>query len=115
MGNAPALDDGQAHLLDLMNSVDVALIDRSQWLMKLRRRCAGSGANAALIGDELIQFGEATPRRWSFPANPPASRPAGDRVGDGLTLGGRALRADRAQYVAGCPSASINEGRERSA
>lgn len=62
LGNALAvLAEGQAHLLDQINSVEVELIDESQWLTSCDDESLADGANAALLGDELIQFGEAIP------------------------------------------------------
>jgi hypothetical protein len=52
---------GQEHLLDQINSVDIALIDPSQWLTSCDQDALANGANAALLGDELIQFGDAIP------------------------------------------------------
>jgi hypothetical protein len=46
-------------LIDLGSSVEVELVDRSQWLVSCDDEALANGANMAIIGDEVIQFGEA--------------------------------------------------------
>ena len=48
-------------ILDTVNSVDVRLIDGDQWLTSADDAALADGANLALIGGELVQFGGVTP------------------------------------------------------
>jgi hypothetical protein len=48
-------------LIDRANSVEVELIDSAQWLVSCDDDALATGANAAMIGGELVQFGEAVP------------------------------------------------------
>ena len=48
-------------VIDITNSIDVQLIDEDQWLTSCDDAALASGANLALIGAELIQFGDVTP------------------------------------------------------
>jgi hypothetical protein len=54
-----ALIDGQACLIDAMGSVEIQLIDEAQWLTSCDDDALVEGANLALLGDELVQFGAA--------------------------------------------------------
>lgn len=56
-----ALSPGQSVLLDLLNSVDVQLADPADWLESRDDSALAAGANLALLGSELIQFGDALP------------------------------------------------------
>jgi hypothetical protein len=47
--------------IDTSGSVEVEIIDPSQWLLSCDDEALDAGANLALIGDELIQFGNAEP------------------------------------------------------
>ena len=58
---ATALGDGAPYLLDCVNSVDVALIDTTQWLTSCDDDALAAGANLVVLGSELIQFGAAEP------------------------------------------------------
>jgi len=44
-----------------MNSVDVELIDTDQWLVNCDDDALTAGGNVAVLGNELIQFGQASP------------------------------------------------------
>lgn len=55
------LADGQAALLDLKNSMEVELHDAGHWLESRDDEALANGANLAVLGDELIQFGLAEP------------------------------------------------------
>lgn len=60
MGSAStALADGPTDGIDTTNSVEVELIDSTQWLVSCDDDALAAGVNLALIGDELIQFGNA--------------------------------------------------------
>jgi hypothetical protein len=62
LGHALAsLADGTPFLIDERGCVDVQLIDRDQWLLSCDDEALASGANAAVLGRELIQFGRAEP------------------------------------------------------
>jgi hypothetical protein len=62
MGTAiTAVGAGQSALIDISNSVDVALTDSRQWLESRDDDALGAGANLAIIGDEVFQFGNAVP------------------------------------------------------
>jgi hypothetical protein len=54
-----ALGGGQPYLLDNVGSLDVQLIDADQWLTSCTDDALVDGANLALLGGELIQFGVA--------------------------------------------------------
>jgi hypothetical protein len=55
------LSAGNAHLLDSVASVDVELIDHEQWLTSCDDEALVGGGNLAILGGELIQFGDALP------------------------------------------------------
>ena len=55
------LPAGQPYLLDVSNSVDVELVDESQWLESCDDEALAMGANLAVLANELIQFGSAVP------------------------------------------------------
>jgi hypothetical protein len=62
MGTATtALGAGQSALIDVSNSVDVSLTDSLQWLESCDDDALCGGANLAIIGDEIFQFGSAVP------------------------------------------------------
>lgn len=54
-----ALGDGESHLIDTTASVDVELVDPDQWLLNCDDDALVGGANLAVLGHELLQFGEA--------------------------------------------------------
>jgi hypothetical protein len=56
-----ALADGDAYLVDLINSVEVGLIDPNQWLTSCDDDALADGANLAAIGAELVQFADVAP------------------------------------------------------
>lgn len=56
-----ALAEGTPDLLDEIHKIDVELIDRDQWLTSCDDNALAAGANAAVLGSELIQFGCAEP------------------------------------------------------
>ena len=55
------LAPGQSMLLDLCNSLDVQLEDPEGWLESRDDEALAGGANLALLGSELLQFGVALP------------------------------------------------------
>ena len=62
MGSAlTALHDGDAALFDRAASVEVQLIADGMWLENRDDDALVGGANLAMLGEELIQFGSATP------------------------------------------------------
>ncbi|MDB5685358.1 MAG: hypothetical protein JWM75_3056 [Sphingomonas bacterium] len=56
-----ALGEGEPALFDRRLSVDVALANLSMWLESRDDDALVNGANLAMLGDELIQFGAAQP------------------------------------------------------
>lgn len=58
--SATALAAADASLIDEQNSVDVQLLDSDQWLTSCDKDALASGANLAVLGSELIQFGSAS-------------------------------------------------------
>jgi hypothetical protein len=56
---ATILNPSSCELLDFANSVEVELIDADQWLTGCDDDALSAGANLALLGRELIQFGSA--------------------------------------------------------
>lgn len=54
-----ALGSGQAAILDLANTVEVELFDSEHWLESRDDEALVNGANLAVLGQELIQFGSA--------------------------------------------------------
>ena len=62
LGNAQTiLAAGDPSEIDAVNSFDVLLIDADQWMTACDDQALASGANLALLGEELLQFGEVTP------------------------------------------------------
>lgn len=60
LGSADSvLGFAEAALMDLVNTVDIELIDQEQWLTSCDDRALSDGLNLAVLGDELIQFGNA--------------------------------------------------------
>lgn len=60
LGHASAvLPDSAPELIDQRSVVDVQLIDADQWLTSCDDDALAAGANLAVLGGELIQFGEA--------------------------------------------------------
>jgi hypothetical protein len=55
------LGSGPSTIFDLINSVDVELADGEHWLENRDDDALANGANLAVLGSELIQFGRATP------------------------------------------------------
>ena len=53
-----ALGDADPYLIDEISSVDVELIDRTQWMTSCDDDALADGANLAIVGNELVQFGE---------------------------------------------------------
>lgn len=61
------LSPGGSALLDLKSSVEVELAHEDQWLVSCDDAALANGANLALIGGELVQFGSAVavaPKRF---------------------------------------------------
>lgn len=56
-----ALAPGQSALFDEANSVEVELHDQNLWLESRDAEALVAGENLAMLGDEIIQFGLATP------------------------------------------------------
>lgn len=54
-----ALPPGNAFVIDRMNSVDVQLLDQDQWLLSCDDDALFGGINLAVLGSELVQFGNA--------------------------------------------------------
>src|SRR3990170_6798207 len=52
---------GQAALIDELASLEVELVGDAMWLLNCDDLALGQGANLAIAGDELIQFGRAEP------------------------------------------------------
>ena len=55
------LADAGADLIDSLNSVEVELVDPQQWMTSCEDDALADGANLAILGNELVQFSEATP------------------------------------------------------
>ena len=55
------LGDADPDLIDEVNSVDVELVDAEQWLTSCDDDALADGTNLAIIGEEVVQFGSATP------------------------------------------------------
>ncbi|HEX6072724.1 MAG TPA: phage tail protein [Sphingomicrobium sp.] len=53
------LGPGEPYLIDKLATVDVELLDQDQWLISCDDEALVSGTNLAVLGGELIQFGEA--------------------------------------------------------
>lgn len=47
--------------IDTVNNVEVQLIDPLQWLVSCDDEALATGANAAILGNEIVQFGDALP------------------------------------------------------
>lgn len=62
---------GSPHIVDRINSVDVDLLNTAMLLVDADEVALLAGANRAMIGAEMLQFGRATPiapRRWRLSA-----------------------------------------------
>lgn len=55
------LADAEPYLIDEVNSVEVELVDRQQWLTSCDDDALAQGDNLAVLGSELVQFAEVTP------------------------------------------------------
>jgi hypothetical protein len=55
------LGTGEPYLVDTSSSVDVELLDPDQWLLNCDDEALVGGTNLAVLGSELLQFGEAEP------------------------------------------------------
>ena len=55
------LSPAEPYLIDTTNSLDIEMIDASQWLTDCDDDALAAGTNLAAVGNELIQFGEVTP------------------------------------------------------
>lgn len=55
------LTDAETNLIDTSNTVEITLIDPDQWLTSCDDEALINGANLAVLGSELIQFGSAVP------------------------------------------------------
>jgi hypothetical protein len=89
-----ALAAGQPHLIDLANSVEVELVDPTQWLESCDDQALVMGGNLAALGSELVQFGQAEP---TGPGRFRLSRLLRGRRGTEWAMGGHA--ADEAFAV----------------
>lgn len=58
---ANALPAADPAVMDTVNTLDVTLVDADQWLVSCDDQALAEGANLALVGKELIQFGQADP------------------------------------------------------
>jgi len=56
-----ALADGQSLLFDTLNALEVELVDEAHWLQSCEDSALVDGANLAVLGSELFQFGLAEP------------------------------------------------------
>lgn len=56
---ATVLAGSQSALLDLSGSVEVELVNVDQWLLSCDDQALAGGENLAMLGNELIQFGQA--------------------------------------------------------
>jgi hypothetical protein len=56
-----ALGSGATELIDVENSVDVALLDTDQWLTSCDDEALAAGENLAVVGREVLQFGQVSP------------------------------------------------------
>ena len=55
------LGNSEPFLIDEVNSVDVELIDAEQWIISCDDDGLADGLNLAVLGSELVQFGDVTP------------------------------------------------------
>jgi hypothetical protein len=55
------LPAGTPDLVDAVSSVEIELINHDQWLISCDDESLANGVNLAMIGDELVQFGQAVP------------------------------------------------------
>jgi hypothetical protein len=55
------LGSGQSAVFDMRNSVEVKLDDPDMWLESRDGDSLAAGANAAVLGNEIVQFGDAIP------------------------------------------------------
>jgi hypothetical protein len=55
------LAPAEPHLIDDANTVDIELVDHQQWLTSCDDAALADGFNLAVLGGELVQFGNVTP------------------------------------------------------
>ena len=55
------LAPAEPHLIDDVNAVDIELVDQQQWLTSCDDAALTEGFNVAVLGGELVQFGDVTP------------------------------------------------------
>jgi hypothetical protein len=55
------LADAEPFLIDETNSVDIEMVDPEQWLTSCDDDALANGANLAVLGSELVQFGTVVP------------------------------------------------------
>jgi hypothetical protein len=55
------LGDGSPWLVDETDALEVELVDANQWLTSCADDALAEGTNLALLGDELLQFAQASP------------------------------------------------------
>lgn len=55
------LPPGDPFLIDTARTFEVALVDADQWLTSCDDEALAAGANLAMLGSELLQFGDALP------------------------------------------------------
>jgi Putative phage tail protein len=55
------LGDANSCLIDTRNSLDVELVNDADWLQSCDDQALGARNNLMAVGDEIIQFGDATP------------------------------------------------------
>jgi hypothetical protein len=55
------LPKAQPHLLDLLNSLEIELVNPKHWLEACDDMALAQGSNLAAVGGEIIQFGEVEP------------------------------------------------------
>jgi hypothetical protein len=55
------LADAEPYLIDRAGWVEVELVDPEQWLTSCEESALSDGTNLAVLGSELLQFGEAIP------------------------------------------------------
>ena len=62
MGEArTGLPDGPVEIMDSIHAVEIELLNDEQWLESRDDEALAMGANLAMLGEELIQFGRAVP------------------------------------------------------
>ena len=107
------LGDSAAELIDEQNAVDVQLIDDGQWLTSGDDEGLAAGANLAVLGDQLFQFGQALPLGdGRFRLSRLLTRPRWNRMGNFRPRRGRGVLPAELAHASTSLAADLGDWRD---